>query len=75
MPPHHLVSSQDWAAKLPDHLTDIAELLAKGRSNAEIAKALELSLFTVKSHVSNILNKLQLKNRRQAARYAQHHMH
>jgi DNA-binding NarL/FixJ family response regulator/ABC-type antimicrobial peptide transport system ATPase subunit len=39
---------------------EIAELLAKGRSNAEIAKALELSLFTVKNHVSKILMKLEL---------------
>ena len=46
---------------------DIAELVAKGRSNAEIAKALELSLFTVKNHVSSILMKLQVRSRTEAA--------
>jgi two-component system, NarL family, response regulator LiaR len=48
---------------------EIAELLAKGRSNAEIAKALELSLFTVKNHVSNILMKLHVRSRTEAAAY------
>jgi two-component system, NarL family, response regulator LiaR len=48
---------------------DIAELLAKGRSNAEIAKALELSLFTVKNHVSNILMKLHVRSRTEAAAF------
>ena len=48
---------------------DIAELLARGRSNAEIAKALELSLFTVKSHVSNILMKLHVRSRTEAAAF------
>ena len=48
---------------------EIAELLAKGRSNAEIAKALELSLFTVKNHVSNILMKLHVRSRTEAAAF------
>ena len=48
---------------------DIAELVAKGRSNAEIAKALELSLFTVKNHVSSILMKLQVRLRTEAAAF------
>ena len=48
---------------------DIAQLLARGRSNAEIAKALELSLFTVKSHVSNILMKLHVRSRTEAAAF------
>ena len=46
---------------------DIAELVAKGRSNAEIAKTLDLSLFTVKNHVSNILMKLHVRSRTEAA--------
>jgi len=46
---------------------EIAELLAKGRSNGEIAKALDLSLFTVKNHVSNILMKLHVRSRTEAA--------
>jgi NarL family two-component system response regulator LiaR len=47
----------------------IAELLAKGCSNAEIAKACELSLFTVKNHVSNILMKLHVRSRTEAAAF------
>ena len=48
---------------------EIAELLAKGRSNAEIAQALELSLFTVKNHVSNILMKLHVRSRTEATAF------
>ncbi len=47
----------------------IAELLAKGRSNAEIAKALDLSLFTVKNHASNILMKLHVRSRTEATAF------
>ena len=43
--------------------------LAEGRSNAEIAKALDLSLFTVKNHVSNILMKLHVRSRTEAAAF------
>ena len=48
---------------------EIAELLATGRSNAEIAKSLDLSLFTVKNHVSNILMKLHVRSRTEAAAF------
>lgn len=46
---------------------EIAELLASGRTNAEIAEALNLSVFTVKNHVSSILMKLQVRTRTEAA--------
>src|SRR5664279_6079728 len=39
MPPHHLVSSQDWAANLPDHLTEIAELLIPARTERTCPRA------------------------------------
>src|SRR5664279_266798 len=39
MPPHHLVSSQDWAANLPDHLTEIAELLIPDRTERTCPRA------------------------------------
>jgi DNA-binding NarL/FixJ family response regulator len=46
---------------------EVLELLARGLGNVEIAKALYLSQHTVKNHVSNILIKLQVENRIQAA--------
>lgn len=46
---------------------DIAALLASGRTNAEIADALVLSVFTVKNHVSSILMKLDVRTRTEAA--------
>jgi len=64
----------------PDQLTppsdlterelDVLRYLAQGRSNQEIADALDISLYTVRSHVRNILSKLHLANRTQAALYA-----
>jgi two-component system, NarL family, response regulator LiaR len=49
---------------------DVLRLIAKGKSNKEIADALIVSEKTVKSHVSNILSKLHLADRTQAAIYA-----
>ena len=46
---------------------EVLELLARGLDNAEIGRALFLSQHTVKNHVSNILIKLQVENRIQAA--------
>lgn len=45
----------------------IADLVADGRSNAEIANTLSLSVYTVKNHVSNILMKLAVQSRTEAA--------
>ncbi|MGB4803685.1 MAG: LuxR C-terminal-related transcriptional regulator [Anaerolineae bacterium] len=42
-------------------------LIACGNTNADIASALTISVKTVRNHVSNILNKLQVANRAQAA--------
>jgi DNA-binding NarL/FixJ family response regulator len=46
---------------------EVLELLTRGLDNAEIAQALYLSQHTVKNHVSNVLIKLQVENRIQAA--------
>jgi DNA-binding NarL/FixJ family response regulator len=58
----------------PQELTaresQVLALLAEGRSNREIARALALSEKTVKTHVSSILLKLRLADRTQAALYA-----
>jgi len=49
---------------------EILKLIADGSNNSEIAKQLVISLHTVKGHVSNILSKLHLADRTQAAVYA-----
>jgi NarL family two-component system response regulator LiaR len=49
---------------------DVLKLLAQGCSNEEIAEQLVVTEGTVRSHVSNILTKLHLANRTQAALYA-----
>jgi NarL family two-component system response regulator LiaR len=58
----------------PDPLTprevQVLRLVAQGRSNQEIADALVISETTVRTHVSNILSKLHLASRTQAALYA-----
>jgi DNA-binding NarL/FixJ family response regulator len=49
---------------------EVLRLIAAGQDNAEIAATLVMSPHTVKSHVSNILAKLEVANRLQAAVYA-----
>ncbi len=46
---------------------DVAELIAQGRSNREIAEALSVSLATVKRHLNNIMIKWDCVNRTQVA--------
>jgi NarL family two-component system response regulator LiaR len=48
----------------------VLKLIAKGTSNDKIAEKLVISVGTVKGHVSNILSKLHLVDRTQAAAYA-----
>jgi NarL family two-component system response regulator LiaR len=64
-------------AAAPDALTprelQVLRLIARGMSNRELALKLEISEKTVKTHVSNILGKLHLDDRTQAAIYALKH--
>lgn len=51
----------------------VLRLVASGASNSDISEKLSISINTVKSHLKNILEKLQLENRTQAATYALKH--
>jgi two-component system, NarL family, response regulator LiaR len=55
---------------LTERERDVIRLVAQGRSNSEIAEALVISDKTVKTHISNILSKLNLQDRTQLAIYA-----
>lgn len=63
--------------KLHDELTEreleVLLLLAQGKSNQEIADSLFIAIKTVKTHVSNILSKLDVQDRTQAVIYAFQH--
>ncbi len=56
--------------ELTEREMEVLKLIAKGQSNSEIAENLFISVNTVKGHVSNILSKLHLADRTQAAVYA-----
>jgi DNA-binding NarL/FixJ family response regulator len=65
----------DQAEPLSEREKEVLALIARGLGNREIAARLFVSEKTVKSHVANILQKLNVKSRTQAALYAmRHHM-
>jgi two-component system NarL family response regulator len=58
------------APRLSDRELEVLQLVARGLSNKEIATELVIAENTVKNHVRNILEKLQLRSRMEAAMYA-----
>jgi DNA-binding NarL/FixJ family response regulator len=58
------------AAELTVREREVLEHVARGKSNKEIAAALAIAENTVKNHLKNILEKLHLENRVQAATFA-----
>jgi len=63
-------TEQPLFTELTDRETDVLKLIASGLTNSQIAEKLVISENTVKGHVSNILSKLHLADRTQAAVYA-----
>lgn len=59
--------------ELTNREMEVLLLIAQGYSNQEIADELYITLKTVKTHVSNILSKLEVEDRTQAAIYAYKH--
>ena len=72
-----LLQSATWQDRSLDALTarerEVLAELAQGRSNREIARALNVSEKTVKAHVSSVLAKLGVQDRTQAALFAVRH--
>ena len=67
---HHSDKQQLSEEPLTQRELEVLRLIAQGRENKEIAEQLVISEATVRTHVSNILGKLHLASRTQAALYA-----
>jgi DNA-binding NarL/FixJ family response regulator len=64
------IDAETIRSELSDREIQVLKLIANGKDNALIAAELHISPKTVKNHISNILMKLQIENRIQAAVYA-----
>ena len=69
-PPRSETTAKPSEDRLTEREQEVLQLIADGRNNREIAEKLFISEKTVKTHVSNILSKLHLDDRTQAAIYA-----
>ena len=61
------VGSRSAVEMLTERETDVLRLMADGRSNKEIARALYITPHTVKAHITRILHKLDAESRTKAA--------
>jgi len=66
----HEMRTPESLPALTERETDVLRLLAQGQSNKQISHSLSIGEKTVKTHVSNILNKLGVSSRTQAALHA-----
>ncbi|GAB4465778.1 MAG: response regulator transcription factor [Elainellaceae cyanobacterium] len=66
-PPAPALPPPDGLSTLTPREREVLRLVAQGASNREIAQTLYISEGTVKNHVTNILNRLELRDRTQAA--------
>jgi DNA-binding NarL/FixJ family response regulator len=66
--------SMAYVENLTEREREILTLVAKGASNRQIGELLFITEGTVKNHMSNILSKLGLRDRTQAALYAREHL-
>jgi DNA-binding NarL/FixJ family response regulator len=64
-------AEQDEAPALTPRQQEVLELAAQGLTNKEIAAQLHVTVATVKYHIAQILERLQLKSRHELAQYAQ----
>ncbi|MEH7386652.1 response regulator transcription factor [Bacillus sp. JJ1521] len=67
---NHRNQEKNAIEELTNRELDVLKEIAKGKSNKEIASSLFITEKTVKTHVSNLLGKLELTDRTQAALYA-----
>jgi DNA-binding NarL/FixJ family response regulator len=72
-PPGSAAPVSGHMTSLTDREREVLTLIASGRSNREIARELTVAEKTVKTHVSNVLMKLGVQDRTQAALYAVRH--
>ena len=68
-----MVRGEKPAVSLTEREQEVLRLLALGHTNKEIAESMMISTDTAKTHVSNILTKLNLAHRTQAVVYALKH--
>lgn len=64
--PRHAPSGEETFPDLTEREREVLDLIAQGKSNAEIGRALQLSTKTVANYVSTILTKLQITDRAEA---------